>query len=96
MMRSLTIIAAAAVAVAIAGPVRADDHPSSEELRGQAEEAFREGAEQIVRALELLLRSIPQYESPQIMENGDIVIRRKRWPPPRHERSPPEPGESRT
>ena len=32
----------------------------------------------MVRALELLIQQIPQYEKPEINENGDIIIRRKR------------------
>jgi hypothetical protein len=43
----------------------------------------------MVRALELMIQSIPQYEKPEINENGDIIIRRKRSnDPPRL----PEPG----
>ena len=32
----------------------------------------------MVRALELLIQQIPQYEKPEVNENGDIIIRRKR------------------
>jgi hypothetical protein len=43
----------------------------------------------MVRALELLIQQIPQYEKPEVNENGDIIIRRKRPNgPPRL----PEPG----
>ena len=38
----------------------------------------REGIERLMRALEALIQSIPQYEMPEINENGDIIIRRKR------------------
>jgi len=34
-----------------------------------------------MRALELMIDSIPQYEMPEIEENGDIIIRRKRQAP---------------
>ncbi|MEQ8354396.1 MAG: hypothetical protein RH942_02570 [Kiloniellaceae bacterium] len=40
-------------------------------------EMAREGLEQMMRALSLLVESIPQYELPEILENGDIIIRRK-------------------
>ena len=55
--------------------------------RGRAEDMAREAIEQLMRALELMIDSIPQYEMPVIEENGDIIIRRKRRTP--H----PEPGE---
>ena len=31
----------------------------------------------IFEALDLVLKAIPQYEAPEILENGDIIIRRK-------------------
>ena len=40
-------------------------------------ELAREGIEQMMRALRLLVDSIPQYELPEMMDNGDIIIRRK-------------------
>ncbi len=48
---------------------------------GQAEDMAREAIEQLMRALELMIDSIPQYELPEIEENGDIIIRRKRRTP---------------
>ncbi len=49
--------------------------------RGRAEEMARRAMEQLMRALELMIDSIPQYEMPEIEENGDIIIRRKRHEP---------------
>ena len=45
---------------------------------GDAEEVAREGVERLMRALNLLMGSIPQFEAPEINEDGDIVVRRKR------------------
>jgi hypothetical protein len=48
-------------------------------------EMAREGVEKLMRALEALIDEIPLYEMPEINENGDIIIRRKRKadePPP--------------
>ena len=56
------------------GPALADA-PSD---RGRAEEMAREAIEQLLRALELMIESIPQYELPEVNEDGDIIIRRKR------------------
>lgn len=47
----------------------------------RAEDMAREAIEQLMRALELMIDSIPQYELPEIDENGDIIIRRKRRAP---------------
>ena len=32
----------------------------------------------ILNALSLILKSIPQYKAPEVLENGDIIIRRVR------------------
>jgi len=45
---------------------------------GDAETVVREGVERLMRALDLLIGSIPQFEAPEINEDGDIIIRRKR------------------
>ena len=71
--------------LAVAGApttLRAAEHDE----RGRAEDMAREAIEQLMRALELMIDSIPQYEMPEIEENGDIIIRRKRRTPR------PEPG----
>lgn len=39
-----------------------------------------EGLDKLFQALDLFIRSIPQYEPPEITEDGDIIIRRKRGP----------------
>ena len=44
----------------------------------EAEEAIRQGAKRILRVLDALISAIPQYEAPEILDNGDIIIRRKR------------------
>jgi hypothetical protein len=35
-----------------------------------------EGAQKLIFALELMLQAIPQYAMPEILDNGDIIIRR--------------------
>ncbi len=59
---------------------------AEDDERGRAEDMARGAIEQLMRALELMIDSIPQYELPEIQENGDIIIRRKRRTPR------PEPG----
>lgn len=55
--------------------------------------ALLEGAtRQILRALELIMGAIPQYELPKVLENGDIIIRRVR-PDGRTPSPPPTDGD---
>jgi len=42
-----------------------------------ADELAVEGLEKLINALSVFIDSIPQYEAPEILENGDIIIRRK-------------------
>jgi hypothetical protein len=49
----------------------------------------------MLEAMDLFLKSIPQYEAPQITPEGDIIIRRKPVPPV-PERAPGEPDETAT
>ena len=74
------------LALASAGPspVLADEHGDGP----GAGEMAREGIERLLRALEAIIDMIPQYEMPEINEDGDIIIRRKRDPEPPPEDDP--------
>ena len=50
-------------------------------------ELAREGIERLMRALDAFVRMIPQYDLPELTEDGDIIIRR-RPPGPRRESEP--------
>ncbi len=73
---SFASIGAASSPAKPAEPAAGDDLSVQE----QAEELAREAMEQLMRALKMFMQSIPQYELPEINENGDIIIRRKRRP----------------
>ena len=79
MVRPFIQITAMFIALSfISGPVMAKDQAPAPEIDKRAEEAIRQGVEQILRGLELFVDSIPQYEMPEVLKNGDIIIRRKR------------------
>jgi hypothetical protein len=61
--------------------VRADEAPQGDAPTESPGALAREGLEQMMQALRLLVESIPQYELPEVLENGDIIIRRKRPEP---------------
>ncbi|WP_420349175.1 hypothetical protein [Pelagibius sp.] len=66
----------------------AADSQLNESEREEPGELAREGLEQMMRALRLLVDSIPQYELPEMLDNGDIIIRRK---DPERPRKPEDP-----
>ena len=69
-------------------------------------ELMTDAMSQMIRALELFIQAIPQYEKPEITEEGDIIIRRKHpEAEPAPKKGPPrlpdpekkdEPGKGRT
>ena len=40
------------------------------------EKLIEDGIKMILNALELFIQKMPNYEKPEILENGDIIIRR--------------------
>ena len=57
----------AALFLVLATPAAAD-----EDLLPEAEEALQ----RLLSLLEVIVGSIPQYELPEVLDNGDIIIRR--------------------
>ncbi len=62
------LLAAAAIAALAATPAAAQEK--------SPEELARDGLGKLLSALELFIDTIPQYETPEILPNGDIIIRR--------------------
>lgn len=65
---------AALLACALAPPAAAQAKPEPQ----SPTELLDEAAEKFLRALEMMIKAIPQYEAPTTNENGDIIIRRVR------------------
>lgn len=87
-------IAAAGLATALSAPYGAvaeqADPPSelerlAEDLLSEDDRAAIERAirllEPLVQRFETLLEDVPRYEAPEVLPNGDIIIRRKRDEP---------------
>jgi hypothetical protein len=89
-MRSLPILALAAV-LAAAPAVQAQTPPRHDpRVEPNPQERALENAERILRQMLDLLRAIPSYDPPVVTEDGDILIRR-RPPRPLPGREPPYP-----
>jgi len=67
----------AALALSPLAAVQAQSPTPKDPQQDSPSEMAREGLERMMRALRLLVESIPQYELPEVLENGDIIIRRK-------------------
>lgn len=75
-MRKSLVAAALLLGLALAGPPLA--LAAAEPAQPTPEELAREGMERLLQALELFIEMIPQYEMPEVTDDGDIIIRRKR------------------
>ena len=74
-----TLCLTLAVVIMVSTPViSADLHkaqtPPSQQKK--PEDMIEDGMRMILNALQLILKSIPQYKAPEVLENGDIIIRR--------------------
>lgn len=78
-------------ALAILGWLSAAPTVQAQDAPGYAQESpkelFEGASRMVMQALELLIKTVPQYEAPVVLENGDILIRRKRTEP-----EAPQPG----
>ncbi|HEU0222670.1 MAG TPA: hypothetical protein VFR34_10745 [Paracoccaceae bacterium] len=89
-----TFPALAILAALAAGPLRAQDSGAGglERLGRDADRALQGLAERLLPHLEALrerLQDLDQYEPPEVLPNGDIIIRRKRPGPESDPRSAP-------
>ncbi len=95
MSRYLKTLGAAAIAVSLAvTPVFGQQPPPATSDKHHIEEAIRKSVEKILRALEGLVLSVPLYEMPEIQDNGDIIIRRKKREPAPEPAKPGRNGDS--
>ncbi len=88
------ILLALTVTTALALSATAFGQPVHDKSAPENPERFLEEAtRQVFRALELILQSIPQYAPPEILDNGDIIIRRIH---PKPQTPAPAPGDEGT
>ena len=76
-----TLCLTLAVVIMVSTPViSADLHKAQTPPSQQKnpEDMIGDGMRMILNALSLILKSIPQYKTPEVLENGDIIIRRVR------------------
>ena len=88
------VAAVLAVAVAASAPVAAEPE-RGDPMLPVPKERVEQATQHLLRALELMLMAIPRYAPPEVLENGDIIIRRlppagKDAPPPAPEGEAPE------
>lgn len=71
-------------------PIGAAQADSLQENADEAERLAGEAMSKLLRALDLMMDSVPQYAAPEVLPNGDIIIRRLH--PEDKPQSPAKPG----
>ena len=69
-----SVCVASTLALSAAPALADDDQDKADEQK--AMELAEEAAQKLVLALELMIQAIPQYAMPEVLDNGDIIIRR--------------------
>ena len=71
-MRLLPVFALCLLAAPLA-PANAD---TLQDKGAEAERLANEAVGNLMRALDLLITTVPRYAAPEVLPNGDIIIRR--------------------
>jgi hypothetical protein len=66
---------AAALALGLAG-LGAHGAQAQDSTLGDAQEEAVEGISKLLQALQMFVKSVPQFAAPEVLPNGDIIIRR--------------------
>ncbi len=70
------LLLASVLSAAVAGASLQAIAQGEEEQERSPEALAKEGITRLLDALELLIDEIPQYAAPEVLPNGDIIIRR--------------------
>lgn len=89
MKKTFAALIVSALLITQVQPVAAADEKGVDELAV-------EGLSKLMDALSLFVSAIPQYSTPEILENGDIIIRRKNKPAEDEKETPNKPEETST
>jgi hypothetical protein len=70
---AITLAAGLALSPALSTTAVAQNAPSD---GSGAQELAVEGLSKLLKALDLFVKSVPQYSAPEVLPNGDIILRR--------------------
>jgi hypothetical protein len=60
----------------LAAPLAAASADSVRDNTAEAEQLANEALAKMMKALDLLIMTVPRYAAPEVLPNGDIIIRR--------------------
>lgn len=75
----------------LSAPLTSAGAESLQDNTREAERLANEALTKMMRALDLLIMTVPRYAAPEVLPNGDIIIRRRDDAPPFRPEPPVEP-----
>ena len=60
----------------LTAPIAAVSADSLQDNAAEAEQLANEALAKMMKALDLLIMTVPRYAAPEVLPNGDIIIRR--------------------
>ena len=87
MRKTLSVVVLGGLLAASPALAQSSDRPGYPDWK-ESQEMMEEGAKRVLDALGLLMHAIPTYELPEVLPNGDIIIRRKNKRPSGQEDTP--------
>ncbi|NJM91569.1 MAG: hypothetical protein HC861_01880 [Rhodospirillaceae bacterium] len=60
----------------MAAPIAVASADSLQDNTAEAEQLANEALAKMMKALDLLIMTVPRYAAPEVLPNGDIIIRR--------------------
>jgi hypothetical protein len=60
----------------LAAPIAVASADSLQDNTAEAEQLANEALAKMMKALDLLITTVPRYAAPEVLPNGDIIIRR--------------------
>ena len=79
-MKPVILVPMLALLLALPAAARAEPAPDWQRQMEDAAAKLRQEIDKALGQVQEMLRAVPQYELPQMNDNGDIIIRRKRQP----------------
>ena len=72
----------------LAAAPRAPDAKTEKPAQDKVADALKGSLDTLIKLIDKVVKDVPQYEAPEVLDNGDIIIRRKQKADPPAKASP--------
>ena len=76
------------VPLPVAAAPKQPDAKTEKPAQDKVADALKGSLDTLIKLIDKVVKDVPQYEAPEVLDNGDIIIRRKQKADPPPETSP--------